>query len=615
MTYSPRALMLSNRIPSILTRYLLPIGLVALLAGLPFFPDKSLYHRFFYLFICIPALLLLILRPTQTAPLLREPIFLALLAFITWTWLSIGWSTTDEDRKSLFKWPLYLLLFSYAMFQYQQYQPSHIFKVLQVSGLLVLLATLYALFKTIPHLTPGYRMIGTGALSNPLLSSHLFGFFAVYWIVCATHSTKHRSMLLNAIAALVMLFAVAATGSRTPFVALALVAVWMSALRPNKTMLVLLSSATLAAAGILIALAPANFIERGASYRPEIWHKAITLIEQSPWIGHGYSSPLAIRVDALNTTFSEPHSFALGVLYDLGLVGLVFWLAMQFLTLKEGWTHRQDWRFVLVSALMVYGIGAGLTEGGGILSRPKEHWFLIWIPLALMIALSATARPRHARITPRLLDQPAFAKLCQNARVIEEDGLGPKVLELADGTFLKLFRRKQWPSSARLSSYGQRFASHALALTERQINAPTVLDLFRLPDGGTAVRYQPLPGQTLRHALAESEQEERRQLVQAVGRFFGQLHERGVYFRSLHLGNVLLMPNGKLALIDIADMRLFNIPLSTRMRHRNLKHMQRYSQDRHWLFEEQREALLEGYALGASTKSARQLLPANETPA
>ena len=27
----------------------------------------------------------------------------------------------------------------------------------------------------------------------------------------------------------------------------------------------------------------------------------------------------------------------------------------------------------------MYGIGAGLTEGGGIISRPKEHWYLLWI--------------------------------------------------------------------------------------------------------------------------------------------------------------------------------------------------------------------------------------------
>lgn len=28
-----------------------------------------------------------------------------------------------------------------------------------------------------------------------------------------------------------------------------------------------------------------------------------------------------------------------------------------------------------------------MTEGGGLLPRPKEHWFITWIPLAFISAL------------------------------------------------------------------------------------------------------------------------------------------------------------------------------------------------------------------------------------
>ncbi len=35
-----------------------------------------------------------------------------------------------------------------------------------------------------------------------------------------------------------------------------------------------------------------------------------------------------------------------------------------------------------------YGLVAGMTEGGSFLSRPNEHWFLIWIPLALVAAFT-----------------------------------------------------------------------------------------------------------------------------------------------------------------------------------------------------------------------------------
>jgi hypothetical protein len=36
--------------------------------------------------------------------------------------------------------------------------------------------------------------------------------------------------------------------------------------------------------------------------------------------------------------------------------------------------------------LVVFGFVAGLTEGSAFFSRPKEQWFLIWIPLALLAA-------------------------------------------------------------------------------------------------------------------------------------------------------------------------------------------------------------------------------------
>ena len=39
---------------------------------------------------------------------------------------------------------------------------------------------------------------------------------------------------------------------------------------------------------------------------------------------------------------------------------------------------------LIASALIVFGFTAGLTEGGAFMSRLKEHWFLIWIPLALL---------------------------------------------------------------------------------------------------------------------------------------------------------------------------------------------------------------------------------------
>ena len=97
-----------------------------------------------------------------------------------------------------------------------------------------------------------------------------------------------------------------------------------------------------------------------------------------------------------------------------------------------------------------------------------------------------------------------------------------------------------------------------------------------------------------------------------------QLHRSGVYFRSLHLGNVLVLEDGEFGLIDLADLRIYPTPLSLSMRQRNLRHMQRYTVDKRWLFEDHLEALLQGYAATASKSAVdnlhRQVLAGN-TPA
>ena len=49
--------------------------------------------------------------------------------------------------------------------------------------------------------------------------------------------------------------------------------------------------------------------------------------------------------------------------------------------------NRKSPAVLLASTWLVFGLAAGLTEGNAFLPRPKEHWFLIWIPMALLYAL------------------------------------------------------------------------------------------------------------------------------------------------------------------------------------------------------------------------------------
>lgn len=61
------------------------------------------------------------------------------------------------------------------------------------------------------------------------------------------------------------------------------------------------------------------------------------------------------------------------------------------------------------------------------------------------------------------------------------------------------------------------------------------------------------------------------------------LHRKGIYFRSLHLGNVILTPNGEFGLIDFSDMRIYPWPLPKFMRVRNIRRLRGIESERDWI--------------------------------
>jgi tRNA A-37 threonylcarbamoyl transferase component Bud32 len=201
----------------------------------------------------------------------------------------------------------------------------------------------------------------------------------------------------------------------------------------------------------------------------------------------------------------------------------------------------------------------------------------------------------------QVLDHNAYLALREGAQVLEADGFGDKVLRLRNGNFLKLFRRKRLLTSAALFPYAQRFADNARALQQLAIACPQVIAVYQLKSiQRDAVYYAPLEGQTLRQLF---ENPERAASLRAqLGEFVAQLHARGVYFRSLHLGNIVLTPDHSLGLIDIADLKCQRRALSVGKRLRNFQHMLRYSQDRQWLLGDNSSEFLQSYLSSSGLK-------------
>jgi hypothetical protein len=64
--------------------------------------------------------------------------------------------------------------------------------------------------------------------------------------------------------------------------------------------------------------------------------------------------------------------------------------------------------------------------------------------------------------------------------------------------------------------------------------------------------------------------------------FIRQIHRKRIYFRSLHVGNILSLPDGGFGLIDILDLKRCLLPLGRWRIQRNFRHLIRHI-ERHGL--------------------------------
>lgn len=174
------------------------------------------------------------------------------------------------------------------------------------------------------------------------------------------------------------------------------------------------------------------------------------------------------------------------------------------------------------------------------------------------------------------LSLPALLELVSSGKVLEESpSLGPKVIALGSNRYLKLLRVNSRFSTWGLLNPARRFARNAQRLKEKGIPTLTMETLYRVPHLKCwAVRYKGLEGVSIRQLLKQGELTDtrREQLVL----FIKQLHDKGIYFRGLHPGNILLTPDGQLGLIDILDC-YFRPHLFHFQRQRNFKHFFRYA--------------------------------------
>lgn len=378
-----------EKINSAISNYVLLLGFLFFLTGILFFNSVSAYHTYFYLFLIAPALFFVLTNRNHFIPLLTSRAFQILLLLLSYTMFSLLWNDPDIEDFKYIKRLLIILLFVLAIIIMNKDSPNKIISILLISASIYACAAYYSFYMDFIVLNKGTdnRIIGIGNLSNPLLSSHIYGTFTAFlmaYFFALKRSWKKDVGLIFLFVSLLCF--VLLTKSRTPLLGLSsalLLMLWM-----HRSKYLLYFFLTLCCLSIIyFSINFEQLTDRGLSYRPEIWLNNIEFIKNNPILGYGFGTAgLGTYIKEFETVFTEPHNIHIGLTYSLGMIGLIIWFTLLVYLLSIYLKNKTSLIAQIGIVLLAYGISAGMTEGGSFFSRPKEVWFLTWLPIALLLA-------------------------------------------------------------------------------------------------------------------------------------------------------------------------------------------------------------------------------------
>lgn len=363
---------------------LLP-GLLCLLIGIAL-PSSGMYYRSTILLLWLPTLYLLVIRRHEWWSWF-SPLMVAATLFFAWALLSSLWSNGDEPAREI-KHALMIYLTLCAGVLAAGLERRWLICLLTVSCYFMACFAAISLYVAyVLHNVPAtFRVASFWQMSHPILAAHVFGFFLMALLHMRPARMAHQacwSLALLLLAGFILL-----TQSRGVWMALSAGLIVTAALRRERIYLfAMLAGATLLS--LVLAFWPDLLTGRGMSLRPELAAEGLALLGHHPLGGFGLGGQYSLQLETTGRHFDHPHNLFLSVGLDLGGVGLVLWLAVWALLLQAGWRNRQSALGSTVLGVWCFATVSFLSDGAGIWSKPREIWFLTWIPLTLALALGS----------------------------------------------------------------------------------------------------------------------------------------------------------------------------------------------------------------------------------
>lgn len=376
------------------------------ISGYFLLPSEKIHLQLFHLAFTLPGAWLLLKNRFDTE-IQPSAILFASAAYAAYYIVSLAWTTPEgtAGRLGEVKEVMYLFLFWISLNHWMKASPegTALLAKMVAAAALLSIGINGALFYGVDGFGLADRFAGIGRLWNPLWSGAAYGACAVlmFGVLNWRNSALQRSeKILYGLFFLIFAAATILTHSRGP--AGAMLAACSAILLTTRLAMKKKASILAAAAILLLALLYllddyfGASIERGQSYRLDLWQGFIERATEHPMFGFGAGARVPIHAPGeFVDGWMHYHSVYVGSLVELGLAGLLLHLCLCFAVIRTGWRHRHELHARIALVLFIYTMIIGLTFGQGIITRQNVQWLLFWLPAIILASFPRTG-PAHS---------------------------------------------------------------------------------------------------------------------------------------------------------------------------------------------------------------------------
>jgi len=147
----------------------------------------------------------------------------------------------------------------------------------------------------------------------------------------------------------------------------------------------LIAVAALIATGVAFYVVYDVITARGSSFRPEIFQAVIQMIGEHPWTGLGLGA--SYKVSAVGMEFDHTHNMFTHVAVELGLPGMLLWIAVWLFTLAEIVRARHTLLGKILLGLWIFSTMAMQFDAASLTATPRAEWFVSWLIVGLAMLL------------------------------------------------------------------------------------------------------------------------------------------------------------------------------------------------------------------------------------